>query len=97
MKIDIIPESICADRIQVEVEDGVIQNVLFEGGCDGNSKAMCRLLKGMPVDRAVELLAGVDCEGKGTSCADQLSKGLGGIERPPQKGITNERKETSGT
>jgi uncharacterized protein (TIGR03905 family) len=75
-KITIIPEGICADRILVEVDDGVIQNVVFEGGCDGNGKALGRLLKGMPVSRATELLAGVDCDGKGTSCADQFSKGL---------------------
>lgn len=75
-RIVIIPESVCADRIDVEVEDGVVARVQFEGGCDGNAKAMARLLKGMPVDKVVELLRGVDCEGKGTSCADQLAKGL---------------------
>lgn len=75
-KIAIIPERVCCDRIIVEHKDGRIGNVLFEGGCDGNGKALARLLEGMPVDKAVELLAGVDCEGKGTSCADQLSQGL---------------------
>lgn len=75
-KIVIIPEGICADRILVEVENGVIQSVMFEGGCDGNGKALGRLLKGMPVEKATELLAGVDCDGKGTSCADQFSKGI---------------------
>lgn len=85
MKIDIIPQSVCADRIQVEVEDGVILSVQFEGGCDGNSIAMGRLLEGMDVKRAVRLLSGVDCEGKGTSCADQLAKGLSaGIEKDNQ-------------
>ena len=72
----IIPHGICADRILIDVEDGVIQAVVFEGGCDGNGKALGRLLKGMPAEKAAELLAGVDCDGKGTSCADQLSKGL---------------------
>lgn len=75
-KIAIIPERVCCDRILVEHKDGVIDSVRFEGGCDGNGKALARLLAGMPVEKAVELLAGVDCEGKGTSCADQLSQGL---------------------
>ena len=75
-KIAIIPESVCCDKIVVEHKDGVIDTVHFEGGCDGNGKALARLLSGMHVDKAAELLAGVDCEGKGTSCADQLARGL---------------------
>lgn len=75
-KIVIIPENVCADRMTVTVNDGVIDEVEFEGGCDGNSKAMARLLKGMRVRQAISLLSGIDCEGKGTSCADQLAKGL---------------------
>ena len=75
-KITIIPESVCSDRIVLDVEGETIVDVQFEGGCDGNGKALARLLKGMSVGKASELLAGVDCEGKGTSCADQLAKGL---------------------
>lgn len=75
-KIVIIPESVCCDRIVVEVDDDVIHDVQFEGGCDGNGKALARLLKGMRVGKAAKLLEGVNCEGKGTSCADQLSLGL---------------------
>lgn len=75
-KIVIIPEGVCCDRMLVDVEDGVIHGVHFEGGCPGNSMALGRLLKGQPADRIAELLAGVDCDGKGTSCADQLSRGL---------------------
>lgn len=75
--IVIIPsEEVCCDRIVVALEDDIIQDVEFEGGCDGNGKALARLLKGMRVAKAVKLLAGVDCEGKGTSCADQLALGL---------------------
>lgn len=75
-KIVIIPTDVCCDRILVEVEDDVINNVVFEGGCDGNGKAIGRLLQGMRVAKAAKLLAGVHCEDKDTSCADQLSKGL---------------------
>ncbi len=75
-KIVIIPEMVCCDRILVEVENGVVGQVEFEGGCDGNGKALARLLRGMNAQKAVDILAGVDCEGKGTSCADQFAKGL---------------------
>jgi uncharacterized protein (TIGR03905 family) len=80
-KTVIIPEYVCCDRIVVEHEGGVIASVEFEGGCDGNGRALGRLLAGMRIDKAVELLSGVDCEGKGTSCADQLTRGL-----RPEKG-----------
>ncbi len=73
----IIPEGVCADRILVEVrDDDVIESVEFEGGCEGNGKALGSLLKGMRAEQAVKLLSGIDCEGKGTSCADQLARGL---------------------
>ncbi len=75
-KIVIIPESVCSDKILVEVNGDAIESVEFEGGCEGNGRALGRLLKGMPVEKAIQLLSGVDCEGKGTSCADQLAKGL---------------------
>lgn len=75
-KTVILPENVCCDEIIVEHENGVIARVEFVGGCDGNGKALGRLLAGMPVDRAVEILSGVDCDGKGTSCADQLTRGL---------------------
>ncbi len=78
-KIVITPEHVCCDRIVVEADGGVIRTVLFEGGCDGNGKALGRLLAGMPLDKAARLLEGVECEDKGTSCADQLSRGLRGV------------------
>ncbi len=78
-KIVIIPESdsyVCCDRILAGIDNGRLHNVSFEGGCDGNGRAIGRLLEGMPVEQAIKLLAGVNCEGKGTSCADQLAAGL---------------------
>ncbi len=76
-KIVIIPEGVCCDRMLVELDgDNVVHSVEFEGGCPGNSIALSRLLAGQPAEKIAGLLAGVDCEGKGTSCADQLSRGL---------------------
>jgi uncharacterized protein (TIGR03905 family) len=76
-KIVILPEGVCCDRILVELDDGdIIRGVHFEGGCPGNSIALGRLLAGQPAEKTALILAGVDCDGKGTSCADQLSRGL---------------------
>ncbi len=78
-KLAIIPDvdsNICCDRILVEMEDGILRSVAFDGGCDGNGKALGRLLQDMPAEQAIKVLAGVDCGGKGSSCADQFAVGL---------------------
>ncbi|MCI8400887.1 MAG: TIGR03905 family TSCPD domain-containing protein [Lachnospiraceae bacterium] len=66
----------CSRAIHFEIEDGIIQSVEFVGGCDGNTTGLSRLLAGMNVDTAIERLSGVDCNGKGTSCPDQLARAL---------------------
>jgi len=69
-------QMVCARYINYEIEDGKVHNVQFLGGCDGNLKAIGKLIEGMPVERVVELLEGNDCNGRGTSCADQLTRAL---------------------
>ena len=71
-----IPEGVCATEIAFEIEGGILHNVRFTDGCDGNSKAVSRLVEGMPVDEVLRRLKGIDCEGRGTSCTDQLAKAL---------------------
>jgi len=84
-----VPEGVCSSKISFEIKDGVLRNVQFADGCSGNSQAISRLCEGMRVDDAIRRLKGIDCEDKGTSCPDQLSKALenamhstGGPERP---------------
>jgi uncharacterized protein (TIGR03905 family) len=68
---------VCASHIQYEVDaKGNIHNVKFMGGCPGNGKAVAALIEGMPTDEAVKRLRGIDCGGRGTSCADQLATAL---------------------
>ena len=64
---------VCAKKIDFEIEDGKLHNVKFTGGCPGNTAAVGKLLEGMDADKAVAILKGNDCNGKGTSCADQLA------------------------
>lgn len=63
----------CASEISFTLEDGVISNVSFRGGCNGNLKAIAILVEGKKAEEIAELLAGNTCGFKSTSCADQLS------------------------
>jgi len=62
--------------VDFEVENGIITNCQFIGGCDGNTKGVAALVVGRPVDDVIQLLSGIDCNGRGTSCPDQLAKAL---------------------
>ena len=66
----------CAREINFEIENDIIKEVNFIGGCDGNLKAISSLVRGMKVEDAIVRLEGIDCRGKGTSCGDQFSNAL---------------------
>ena len=76
--LDYRPARVCPRNIHVEVSDdgSTIEQVVFTGGCNGNTKAVAKLIAGKPVDEIVTLLAGNDCQGRGTSCADQMTIAL---------------------
>ncbi len=76
MKVSYQTEGVCAKRIDVDVEDGVIKDVKFIGGCAGNTLGISKLVKGMKVDDVIEKLEGNRCGIKPTSCPDQLTKAL---------------------
>lgn len=64
------------ENISFEVEDGVVKNVIFYGGCNGNLQGISSLVEGMKIDILIEKLSGIKCGNKETSCPDQLSKAL---------------------
>ena len=66
----------CSRKINFTIKDGKLFSVKFEGGCDGNLKALGILLEGMDASLAVEKLKGNLCEDKNTSCADQLARAV---------------------
>lgn len=71
------PKGVCSTEINFDLdENGKISGLRFTGGCNGNLKAIGRLLEGQDAKRAAEILKGNDCGGRGTSCADQLSRAL---------------------
>ncbi len=69
-------EGICATQLSFELEDNIVRNVEFVNGCNGNLKAIGRLVEGMTADRLYEILQGNTCGMRGTSCADQLAKAV---------------------
>ncbi len=64
----------CSTQIEVELDGEIVRGVKFTGGCNGNLKAIPRLVEGMTVDEVVQRIGGVECGNKGTSCGDQLAK-----------------------
>lgn len=73
---DFTPRGVCSRAIHIDLEGDTVANVEFEGGCNGNLKAVSTLIKGMTVDEVAAALEGNTCGRRSTSCADQLVKGL---------------------
>ena len=70
------PRGVCSRAITFELENGIVKNVWFSGGCNGNTQGISALVDGMPIDEVIHRLQHIDCNGKGTSCPDQLANAL---------------------
>ncbi|MBP5620857.1 MAG: TIGR03905 family TSCPD domain-containing protein [Thermoguttaceae bacterium] len=66
----------CSRSINFSINDGILSNVSFEGGCHGNLQGIGRLVEGMKVDEVERRLKGITCGSKPTSCPDQLAKAI---------------------
>ncbi len=64
----------CSTEIEFDMNDGILSNVKFTNGCNGNLKAVASLVEGLPADEVVKRLQGITCGFKNTSCGDQLAK-----------------------
>ena len=64
----------CSTRIDLELDGNVIKNVAFTGGCNGNLQAVSRLVEGKTVEEVEQTLGGISCNGRPTSCGDQLAR-----------------------
>ena len=72
-----IPKGVCSRKMTVELnDDHTIQAVRVEGGCNGNLQAISRVVEGMTVDQIEGYFRGISCNGRGTSCSDQLAQGV---------------------
>lgn len=66
----------CSRQIDFELDNGIVKNVSFFGGCNGNLKGIGALVEGRPAEEVIELLKGMKCGFKPTSCPDQLAQAL---------------------
>ncbi len=72
--VDFLPSpAVCSKVINLKIKDGVIQQASYTGGCQGNTRGISALIRGMEVDEAISRLDGIQCGRKGTSCPDQLA------------------------
>ena len=76
MKYSYPTKYICPSQINFELDGQTVKNISFKGGCNGNLKAIAKLLDGQSVDYIEEMLLGNTCGPKPTSCADQLARAV---------------------
>ena len=69
-----MPYEVCSRSVSFDIDNGVVRNVQFEGGCPGNTYGISMLIEGMPATEAIRRLKGILCGSKRTSCPDQLAK-----------------------
>lgn len=77
--IEFSPKNVCAQKMSISVDDGVVKHVDIYGGCQGNRQAVAKLVEGRPIDEVISLLDGIECRGSRTgktSCPDQLAQAL---------------------
>ena len=66
----------CSRQITFDVVDNKLTNVRFLGGCSGNTQGVSKLVEGMDIDEVIKRVEGVSCNGRPTSCPDQLARAL---------------------
>lgn len=76
MTFEYVPRGVCARKMVITVEDGVVTEAQILGGCHGNSQGVAALVKGMKVEEIISRLSGIRCGYKSSSCPDQLAAAL---------------------
>jgi uncharacterized protein (TIGR03905 family) len=72
---------VCSRKIEFEIEGDIVKNVSFVNGCSGNLQGIGKLVEGMNVEEVIKKLEGIDCNGRGTSCPDQLARALKEVKK----------------
>ena len=77
MEYEYKTKGVCSRQIHFDIDDnGIVHNVSFMRGCNGNLKAIGKLVEGMKAEKVIEILEGNTCGSRSTSCADQLAQAL---------------------
>ncbi len=66
----------CSSSIEFELEDGIVRNIRFHGGCMGNTRGVAALADGMKAEEVIRRCKNIQCGFRGTSCPDQLAIAL---------------------
>ncbi len=66
----------CSKMIDFDLTDGIVSNIVFTSGCNGNLKGISALCEGMPAEDIIKKTYGIRCGFKNTSCPDQLAEAL---------------------
>lgn len=73
---DYMTSGVCSQVISLDIDGDKVRNIEFFGGCNGNLKAISKLVDGKTVDEVEETLTGITCGNRPTSCGDQLAKAV---------------------
>ena len=76
MTYEYTPKGVCSMRITFDIDDGVVRNVQFTGGCNGNLQGISKLVEGRDANEIVSAIEGIRCGFKNTSCPDQLAQAI---------------------
>lgn len=69
-------KGVCSKSIILDIEENILKDVIFEGGCSGNTIGIKHLVEGKEIEDIITLLEDIPCKNRGTSCPDQLAKAL---------------------
>lgn len=70
------PKGVCSMQMIFEIEENIIKSLRIIGGCPGNTLGVSKLVEGKQVEEVIEMLKGITCGVKGTSCPDQIAQAL---------------------
>ena len=76
MRFQYQTEGTCSKIIYFDLDQNVVSNIEFYGGCNGNLKAIAKIFDGKTVEEIEEMLTGITCGNRPTSCSDQLAKAV---------------------
>ena len=76
MTVEYTPKGVCSRKIEIDIENGIINKVRFVGGCNGNTQGISKLVEGMKAEDAIARMEGTTCGPRPTSCPDQIAQNL---------------------
>lgn len=76
MEYKYTPQGVCSMQMIFEIDNNIIKSLKIIGGCPGNTIGVSRLVVGKSVDEVIEMLKGIPCGSRGTSCPDQVARAL---------------------